>query len=69
MMLVLNIEFFKIRPCLTVQTNPTKYLVAYIQHCSATSQPMFELTPGVGLVRTMTNLNLPSFSELTLYSI
>ena len=71
-MLDVNIEFFKIRPCawgLFEQTKMglfrlfrlTPQNIWYIQHCSDTSHPMFELIPGVGLVRAVKNLTLTCF--------
>ena len=76
MALVLNIEFFKIRPCevcsnkeiitwasSTVQIIPTKYLV---------HPTLFRHTPShVGFVRTVKNLTLTCFSDtnVTLFSI
>ena len=62
MMLVLNIECFKIRLCgvcwnkeqvkwgefdCSIKLTPQN--MWYIQHCSDTPHPMFELTPSVGL--------------------
>ena len=43
--------------------------IRYIQHCSDTPHPMFELAPGVGFVRTVKNLTLTCLSDSTLFSI
>ena len=81
MMLVLNIEFFKIRLCGVcsnkeqIKMGPVRLFILtpqniwYIQHCSDTPHPIFALTPGVGFVRTVKNLTLTCFSDSTLFSI
>ena len=74
MMLVLNIEFVKIRPCgvcsnkeqikcSTAQTNPRKYPVhpTLFRHTPS----YVRITPGVGFVRTVENLTLTYFSDYT----
>ena len=82
MMLVLNIELFKIRLCgvysnKAQRTNQmglvrlfrfrlTSQNIWYIQHCSDTPHTMFELTPRVGFVRTVKNLTLTCFSDFVI---
>ena len=47
----------------------TQQNIWYIQHCSDTPHPMFELTPRVGFVRTVKYLPLTCFSDSTVFSI
>ena len=81
MMLVLNMDFFRntsMWGLFEQRTNQmwldrlfrlTPQNIWYIRHCSDTPNPMFELPPRVGFVRTMNNLTLTCFYDSTLFSI